>query len=365
MKKLFIISKTNEFESKYKSKLLSLQSESSLKYLGTPMKQLRLLFLFLFVLSSAPGYGQSSADRDSTAAVLVSDSMQQILSVLESQAFASIKAGDYDAAKIYGEKLLDEAYQIKDYHGYVISAHICLGLATAKKGEIELAMGHLGQAHTNAASGNNNSVVEEAFRELFALAQDEHDKRLQEQTNMLLTGVILLALLIIIALLIHMYVRKNQLYEAIVRQNHSILEREEQNHQKTATTVDDAKKGALVARLEKLMQEEHLYRENLLTRDRVAEILDTNRTYLGQIMSEVYQKSFTQYINDLRIDEAIRILDNPKSVRPIRLIGVDLGFNSVTTFNTQFQNRTGMTPAQYRKKVIDISKGNAESNSEE
>ena len=124
------------------------------------MKQLRLLFLFLFVLSSAPGYGQSSADRDSTAAVLVSDSMQQILSVLESQAFASIKAGDYDAAKIYGEKLLDEAYQIKDYHGYVISAHICLGLASSKKGEIELAMGHLGQAHTNAASGNNNSVVE-------------------------------------------------------------------------------------------------------------------------------------------------------------------------------------------------------------
>ena len=182
---------------------------------------------------------------------------------------------------------------------------------------------------------------------------------------MLLTGVILLALLIIIALLIHMYVRKNQLYEAIVRQNHSILEREEQNRQKTATTVDDAKKGALVARLEKLMQEEHLYRENLLTRDRVAEILETNRTYLGQIMSEVYQKSFTQYINDLRIDEAIRILDNPKSVRPIRLIGVDLGFNSVTTFNTQFQNRTGMTPAQYRKKVIDISNENAESNSEE
>ena len=82
-------------------------------------------------------------------------------------------------------------------------------------------------------------------------------------------------------------------------------------------------------------------------------------------MSEVYQKSFTQYINDLRIDEAIRILDNPKSVRPIRLIGVDLGFNSVTTFNTQFQNRTGMTPAQYRKKVIDISNENAESNSEE
>ena len=329
------------------------------------MKKQRLLFIFLFVLTSVLGYGQTPDDRDSTATVFGSDSIQQVLSVLESQAFASIETGDFDAAKIYGEMLLDEAYKINDYYGYVISAHICLGLASAKKGEIELAMRNLGQAHTNATSDNNNSAIEKTFVELSVLTQNEHNKRLQEQTNMLLVGVILVALVIIIALLIHMYIRKNQLYEAIVRQNHSILEREEQTQQKMTTVVDDAKKGELVARLEKLMHEEHLYRENLLTRDRVAEILETNRTYLGQIMSEVYQKSFTQYINDLRIDEAIRILDNPKSVRPIRLIGVDLGFNSVTTFNTQFQNRTGMTPAQYRKKVIDICKENKELNGKE
>lgn len=115
----------------------------------------------------------------------------------------------------------------------------------------------------------------------------------------------------------------------------------------------DPKILELAARFERLMQEEHLFCESFLTRDRVAALLKTNRTYIGLVMSEVFHESFSQYVNNLRINEAITILQNPASRRPIRLIGRDLGFNSVTTFNTQFQKRTGMTPAQFRQQIID------------
>lgn len=118
----------------------------------------------------------------------------------------------------------------------------------------------------------------------------------------------------------------------------------------------DPKILELASRFERLMQEDHLYRESFLTRDRVAALLETNRTYIGQVMSEVFHESFSQYINNLRINEAIAILDNPAGKRPIRLIGRDLGFNSVTTFNAQFQKRTGVTPAQYRQNVIESQK---------
>ena len=103
------------------------------------------------------------------------------------------------------------------------------------------------------------------------------------------------------------------------------------------------------------MKEQKVYCENLLTKERVAEMLQTNRTYLSQVINEVYGKSFTQYINDLRIEEAVRRLDNPDSRRALRLIGQDLGFNSPTTFNTQFLQRTGMTPTQYRQKVHQLT----------
>lgn len=125
--------------------------------------------------------------------------------------------------------------------------------------------------------------------------------------------------------------------------------------QSAASTIDP-KLLELASRIERLMQEEHLYRESFLTRDRVAALLETNRTYIGQVMSEIYHESFSQYINNLRVNEAIAILDNPAGRRPIRLIGRDLGFNSVTTFNAQFQKRTGMTPAQYRQNVIESQK---------
>ncbi|MDO4496657.1 MAG: helix-turn-helix domain-containing protein [Bacteroidales bacterium] len=274
---------------------------------------------------------------------------------LEQQAFHFLEVEQYDSAAIIGEELLNEAYRIEDYHGYVVSGHICLGLVSARSGNIELAMGHLGQAHSNALS-DNNPVVQESFNELYRLAQREHSERLRHQSAFVVALIALIAMFVILALLVYFYWQKNRLYEAIVRLNHDNLVREQLCKNSVRPKVNDEKRDELVQRLELLMHEEKLYRENLLTRDKVADMLNTNRTYLGQIMSEVYQKSFTQYINDLRIDEAIRLLDNPKSTRPVRLIGQNLGFNSVTTFNAQFQNRTGMTPAQYRKKVLSLSR---------
>lgn len=288
----------------------------------------------------------------------VYESGQVQLANLETKAYDFLNQEQYDSAYVYGNMLLDEAYKAEDYHGYVISGHICLGYASVHIGNIDEALGHLGQAHSNAASCNNNPAIVKTFTELFDVAEMEHARRVQHQNNLTIAGISLVALVIITGLLTWMYIRKNQLYKAIVRQNHEMLKSKQEKLHKEPSAVRDMKREELVEKLERLMNEQQLYHENLLTRDKVADLLETNRTYLGQIMSEVYQKSFTQYINDLRIDEAISILDNPKNVRAIKLIGLDLGFNSVTTFNTQFQNRTGISPAQYRKKVIEMYQEN-------
>lgn len=76
---------------------------------------------------------------------------------------------------------------------------------------------------------------------------------------------------------------------------------------------------------------------------------------MGGQREESTEQRTKEYINDLRINEAIRLLDDPTNMRALRLICQDLGFNSQTTFNTQFQSRTGMTPAQYRKKVQELN----------
>ena len=63
-----------------------------------------------------------------------------------------------------------------------------------------------------------------------------------------------------------------------------------------ASSLTNEKKNSLFQRLEKLMQEDAVYKENFLTKERVADLLGTNRTYLSQVINEQTQQNFTQYI---------------------------------------------------------------------
>lgn len=109
-------------------------------------------------------------------------------------------------------------------------------------------------------------------------------------------------------------------------------------------------------RLEKLMQEEEVYKENLLTKERVADLLGTNRTYLSQVINEQTQQNFTQYVNNYRINEAIRLLSNPETDIPLKAVASEVGFNSMSTFYKIFQNTVGIPPKQYRNKVMSMHK---------
>ena len=171
-----------------------------------------------------------------------------------------------------------------------------------------------------------------------------------------------------------MYFKQRELYKAIVRQNqeairreHSLKERIEAMESKELSVVEDSpqtkyassslneeKKLDLFQALEKLMSEQKVYRDNLLTKDKVAELLESNRTYLSQMINEQTGKTFTQYINDYRIQEAIHKLSDPDNQIPLKALSVELGFNSSTTFYKQFQTATGMTPAQYRSQVMEM-----------
>lgn len=105
----------------------------------------------------------------------------------------------------------------------------------------------------------------------------------------------------------------------------------------------------LFGRLERLMQNDQVYKNSLFTREKMAELLGTNRTYLSQTINEQTGLTFTHYMNKYRIEEARRILADPQDDTPIKAIAADLGFSSVTTFYTLFKAAVQMSPDQYRK----------------
>lgn len=200
----------------------------------------------------------------------------------------------------------------------------------------------------------------------------------KEKKEQALMGILVIVLLVVFALW-YRYRRQNQLYTSIVRQHQESIRKEQQlkevisslraqqqeaaalsassaGEKYAASSLTNEKKNSLFQRLEKLMQEDEVYKENLLTKERVADLLGTNRTYLSQVINEQTQQNFTQYVNNYRINEAIRLLTDPETDIPLKAVAAEVGFNSMSTFYKIFQNTVGIPPKQYRNKVMSMHK---------
>ncbi|MEL7221563.1 MAG: AraC family transcriptional regulator [Bacteroidota bacterium] len=106
----------------------------------------------------------------------------------------------------------------------------------------------------------------------------------------------------------------------------------------------------LFLRLEKLMQEEHLYRDPELNRDQLAQKLGISTGYLSQRINQDSGLNFSDYVNTYRIAEVKRMLVDPK-FEPYSLlsIGYEAGFNSKSTFYAAFKKVAGMSPSAYKQ----------------
>jgi len=192
----------------------------------------------------------------------------------------------------------------------------------------------------------------------------EKEQRLQQ------LSFILAIIIVILVLLYYLYNRKNKLYLRIVMQNQDAIKRETElsrrikdleNQENTSakyasSSLSNEKSLELFRQLERAMREDKIYQDNTLNKDKVAELLGTNRTYLSRIINEHAQTSFTHYVNHFRIEEAIRVLSDPTNNIPLKVLASELGFNSISTFYNLFQSSVGMTPAQYRTKVHELEK---------
>lgn len=106
----------------------------------------------------------------------------------------------------------------------------------------------------------------------------------------------------------------------------------------------------VLPKLNKLLDQEKVYLDPELTLKKLAAQLNVHYNHLSQIINEHLGKSFNDYINSYRIEEAKRKLQDPAEARKTVLeIAYDTGFYSKSVFNTAFKKFTGMTPTQYKK----------------
>jgi len=97
-----------------------------------------------------------------------------------------------------------------------------------------------------------------------------------------------------------------------------------------------------------IVKDKKLYCNPNLTLTDVAKELNVSQHTLSQILNNNLDKSFSLFINELRIEKAKELLSisNPYT---IETIGYESGYNSKSTFYTTFKKMTGQTPSEYQK----------------
>lgn len=97
----------------------------------------------------------------------------------------------------------------------------------------------------------------------------------------------------------------------------------------------------------RLMIEEKIYLNPNLTRDDVVYMLNTNKNILVDVLKKNTDLSFSDYINELRLEDSLLLLEHMDATESIEVIAERVGF-SKSSFYRLFKEKYGMTPAEYR-----------------
>lgn len=108
----------------------------------------------------------------------------------------------------------------------------------------------------------------------------------------------------------------------------------------------------VINKLMHFVEVEKVFLDENLTMPSLAEKLSIHRYQLSQVLNEELNRSFPDFINYYRIEEAKKILEGPKGENTkISSLLRDVGFNTETAFYKAFKKYTGITPNQYKKKA--------------
>jgi AraC-like DNA-binding protein len=107
--------------------------------------------------------------------------------------------------------------------------------------------------------------------------------------------------------------------------------------EKTESKVDDGGHkvfNELIPKIENLFNSERVFLEPELTLSELAIKLKTNTSLLSAAINQGFGKNFNDFVNEYRIREFQRQLQNPENQNYTKLaIALDCGFNSKATFN--------------------------------
>ena len=117
-----------------------------------------------------------------------------------------------------------------------------------------------------------------------------------------------------------------------------------------ANNIPDAADAELAEQALQFLKEPANLADESLTITRLARKLGVPARQLSKAINRVHQCSFSDFLNDRRIQRCQEIMQENKD-RSLLDIMLDAGYATKSNFYKQFSKRTGLTPAAYRSKL--------------
>ncbi len=219
---------------------------------------------------------------------------------------------------------------------------------------------------------NNQIILLEKENLVQKLTTEAQSSKLTRERNLryfLISGFILT--IIFITVLSLLYKQKQESYKVLMKKNLELIgakpidnmmnmenmdiqfDSEYSDQEKySKSTLSNEQKANFLSQIESIINDSKSFLNAQYTIEDMASEIGTNRKYLSQVINETYKVNFSNFINELRIKEACKMLANP-SYKHMSLqgIGETVGFHSKASFNTAFKKFTGLTPSYFQKSI--------------
>lgn len=225
-----------------------------------------------------------------------------------------------------------------------------------------------------------DSVLQNNYKELTKKLQKEYDTPylVQEKENLIQSlkkdntisywGIGFLILIIIMTSGFGFYqfqLKKNyhkrfeKVMLSLAETNEIKIEQKEQNFEinKSKTDTIGINEELINQILHKLTEFEKTkgFLDAAITIQVLSDTFETNNKYVSKIVNVYKEKTFIQYINDLRIEYALKSLKEKSKLRKytIQALALEFGFNNAESFSSAFHKKTGIKPTYFIKQIED------------
>jgi AraC-like DNA-binding protein len=120
----------------------------------------------------------------------------------------------------------------------------------------------------------------------------------------------------------------------------------------SSSSLSQIQKQEIAKKVLSALEQHKLHLNPQTTIADLSEQIQVPARQVSQVINERFNQNFFEFINTQRIREAQKIIESsPDPKLTILEVMYQVGFNSKSSFNTQFKKITGLTPSEFRKRL--------------